>query len=39
MKTSQQGKDRLAANLFIAIPVIAVLTVMYLVQKKVILSP
>ena len=36
---SQTGKDRIAANFFIAIPVATALLVIYLAQKKVILTP
>jgi hypothetical protein len=39
MKSKQTSIDRMALNLFIAVPVVAVLTLIYLSQKKVILSP
>lgn len=39
MKVHQTSKDRMALNAFISIPVLALLAVMYLAQKKVILTP
>lgn len=39
MKTHQTSKDRMALNSFIVIPVLVTLAVIYLAQKKVILSP